>query len=190
MVSTHHFNKRTRDMLATAARLLLASTRSGTAGVATALWSVARAGAAAGSCSSSGSLFSSSRAASSASASSTTPPPPQQKPHLHVQLEPLAGELDGIFCLSLTRPEAKNAIGKRKGVLWAVGRASLFSIPRSKPPHSSFIPYRPPAATRTPGSHRRPAVRDDDARRHCPLRRPRRVLRGRRPAGAGGHDGA
>lgn len=34
-------------------------------------------------------------------------------PHLHVQLEPLDAPNDGIFFLSLTRPEAKNAIGRQ-----------------------------------------------------------------------------
>ncbi|KAH7621499.1 hypothetical protein Ndes2526B_g03840 [Nannochloris sp. 'desiccata'] len=35
------------------------------------------------------------------------------QPHLHVQLEPLDSPNDGIFLLSLTRSEAKNAIGKQ-----------------------------------------------------------------------------
>ncbi len=34
-------------------------------------------------------------------------------PHLHVQLEPLDSPNEGIFFLSLTRSEAKNAIGKQ-----------------------------------------------------------------------------
>lgn len=33
--------------------------------------------------------------------------------HLHCQLEPLEGANEGIFTLSLTRPEAKNAIGRQ-----------------------------------------------------------------------------
>ena len=54
--------------------------------------------------------LSSSTAASSSATSTTSPPPPRD--HLHVQLEPPAGDHDGIFCLSLSRPEAKNAIGE------------------------------------------------------------------------------
>ena len=33
--------------------------------------------------------------------------------HLHVQLEPLDPPNEGIFVLSFTRPEAKNAIGRQ-----------------------------------------------------------------------------
>jgi hypothetical protein len=43
----------------------------------------------------------------SQASSATTPP------HLHVQLEPLDSPNEGIFLLSLTRSEAKNAIGKQ-----------------------------------------------------------------------------
>jgi len=44
---------------------------------------------------------------------STTSAHSRTDSHLHVQLEPLDSPNEGIFFLSLTRPEAKNAIGKQ-----------------------------------------------------------------------------
>ena len=99
-------------MIATAARLLLTSARPLAASGCAATWASTLARG--GSSSRSSSSFHASRSASSASASTTTTTTPPHKPHLHVQLEPLAGKHDGIFCLSLTRPEAKNAIGERR----------------------------------------------------------------------------
>jgi Enoyl-CoA hydratase/isomerase len=43
----------------------------------------------------------------------TSPSSASAHPHLHVQLEPLDSPNEGIFLLSLTRSEAKNAIGKQ-----------------------------------------------------------------------------
>lgn len=43
--------------------------------------------------------------------SPTSPQPPQE--HLHVTLEPLEAPDDAIFALTLTRPEARNALGRR-----------------------------------------------------------------------------
>ena len=113
------------------------------------------------------------RAHASSSAASTPhhhhpPPPTPPRGHLHVQLEPLAGENDGIFCLSLTRPEARNAIG----AAGSEGRththtASLFPgttpqplvlPPLSLPPFPPLPSHRPPAPARAGGSQRRPAV--------------------------------
>jgi hypothetical protein len=63
------------------------------------------------------------RPAARAAASSSTQAPPeaqqQQSPpqppqeHLHVTLEPLEAPDDAIFALTLTRPEARNALGRR-----------------------------------------------------------------------------
>jgi len=53
------------------------------------------------------SLTTSTPSSTTSQASAPTPP------HLHVQLEPLDSPNEGIFLLSLTRSEAKNAIGKQ-----------------------------------------------------------------------------
>jgi hypothetical protein len=57
--------------------------------------------------------------AAAAAASSTQALPESQQPqtspqdHLHVTLEPLEAPDDAIFALTLTRPEARNALGRR-----------------------------------------------------------------------------
>lgn len=41
------------------------------------------------------------------------PPPPPPSPHLHLSVEPLGGADEGVSLLTLSRPEARNAIGRQ-----------------------------------------------------------------------------
>ena len=64
--------------------------------------------------------MSSSSSSSSSSATSTSspphPPPPSPDPSLHVQLEPISSpddSVEGVFTLTLCRPSARNAVGRK-----------------------------------------------------------------------------
>ena len=80
----------------------------------------------------------------------STGTPPDAHPSLHVVLEPLGGENDGIFTLTLVRPAAKNAIGGRVGGGGAgsggVGRGGWHRHGRRGPPLSqTSLPPFPPS---------------------------------------------